>query len=218
MFTIVNIMISYLKGQLMSKNPPTLILENNGIGYALEASMQTFYQLPEVSQEVLLYTLLLIKEDKQWLYGFMHTGERQLFQELLKINTIGAKVALAILSNMDVASLHQVVSRQDVRALQHIPGIGRKTAERLLLELTNRVGHWKLTPAMGKNVHNNAHDDDAKTYTTQQDAISALIALGYKPQIAAQAVQTILSTCTTAPVRLEQLIRLALQQLGQSNR
>ena len=202
-------MINYIRGILTEKHPPTLVIEtNNAIGYAIEASMQTFYQLPPVGQNILLYTTLLNKDEKQSLYGFMQSEERQLFQELIKINTIGPKVALAILSNMDTLQLTQVVTYQDTSALQHIPGIGKKTAERLLLELKNRIP-LLATHSVDTQMHQASSEEPTNQYLAKKDAISALIALGYKPQIASQTVHNI----ATSELSTEKLIRLALSHL-----
>jgi Holliday junction DNA helicase RuvA len=207
-------MINYLKGILIEKHPPTLVVEvNNSIGYVLEASMQTFYQLPDINQNIFIYTCLLVREDKQWLYGFIQPDERTLFQELLKVNKIGPKAALAILSNMDVQTLWQSITHQDVRALQNIPGIGRKTAERLLLELSNRVSQWKPQALQEQErvTNHSTSSDTSAYYTVQRDAMSALISLGYKPQTATHVIHSLKDPTLST----EQLIRLALAKLMQ---
>lgn len=203
-------MITYIRGTLTAKNPPLLTLEAGSLGYEIQASMQTFYQLPEINQEVVIHTYLLIKEEKQMLYGFIQPQERELFRELIKINSIGPKAALAILSNVTITQLISIIKQQDVHALQNIPGIGRKTAERLLLEMTNRLDHLiKIAP-----IDHHAISDTAslKKDANQQDAISALITLGYKPQLANQAIEKI----TQPELPTEELIKIALQALMHS--
>ncbi|MFK7854021.1 MAG: Holliday junction branch migration protein RuvA, partial [Granulosicoccus sp.] len=131
-------MIGMLKGVLLEKNPPSLLLEVAGVGYELDAPMSTFYALPELLSPVSLFTHLLVREDAQLLYGFASRTERALFRALLKVNGVGAKVALAILSGMSTDEFLACVSSKDVSALVRIPGIGKKTAERLLVELQDK--------------------------------------------------------------------------------
>lgn len=198
-------MITYIRGRLTEKQPPLLTIEAGALGYEMHASMQTFYQLPPIGTELLLHTHFLIREEKQVLYGFIDTDERQLFRELLKINSVGPKAALAILSNVTTTELTRIITHHDVAALQHIPGIGLKTAERLLLEMKNRLGYLlTASPTDTKPTLSSAIPQDA-----HQDAISALITLGYKPQLASQMVQRI----NTPDLSTEQLIRQALQEV-----
>jgi holliday junction DNA helicase RuvA len=204
-------MISRLRGYLIEKQPPTLLLEVGGyLTYELQASMQTFYQLPNSGSEVLLYTHLLVREEAHTLYGFLQQAERALFRELLRLNGIGPKVALALLSHIDTEQLLKILSIRDVKALQHIPGIGKKTAERLLLEMSSHLKSLqKLLPAQEIHLHPITIENFAPVDSIQQDAIQALTALGYKTQLAAQIVHKI----PHQNLSVEQLIRLALQAI-----
>jgi Holliday junction DNA helicase RuvA len=201
-------MITYIRGRLIEKQPPLLTLEAGSLGYEMQASMQTFYQLPPIGTELLLHTHFLVREEKQVLYAFIDPEERRLFRELLKINSVGPKAALAILSNVTVDELTRIITHHDISALQHIPGIGRKTAERLLVEMKNRL-QYLLSP----RVENDApiKSNVLPANTVQQDAISALITLGYKPQLATQIIHRVY----TADLTTEQLIRQALQEVMQ---
>ena len=132
-------MIGSLRGRLASKSPPGLLLEVGGVGYELEAPMSTFFDLPAVGEEVKLLTHLVVREDAHILYGFLTEGERQLFRGLLKVSGVGPKLALAILSGISLDGFAACVSAQDIGALTRIPGVGRKTAERLLIEMRDRL-------------------------------------------------------------------------------
>jgi holliday junction DNA helicase RuvA len=169
-------MIGRLKGVLIRKQPPGLLLDVQGVGYELEAPMSTFYELPELGREVILITHLQVKEDGHALFGFINEQERFLFRTLLKVSGIGAKTALAILSGVSAADLHRIVQSGDSAALVRIPGIGKKTADRLLLELRDRL-HDSLPASLGGR--------EATAMATAQDprseAHTALLQFGYKP-------------------------------------
>lgn len=202
-------MMHYIRGVLIEKNSANVIVElYHSLGYEIQASQQTLQRLPEVGSDILLYTYLLIKEEKQVLYGFLQREERDLFQTLLKINNVGPKLALAILSELNIEKLIHVVQKKDIAVLQRIPGVGRKTAERLLLEMNNCLEYLMqlcstLSPFESfKN---------STPITVQQEAISALIALGYKQHIAYQAIEYIEDK---EALSTEELIRLCLQQLA----
>ncbi len=197
-------MIGQLRGRLLSKSPPLLILDVNGVGYELEAPMTTFYSLPEVGAEVLLYTCLLVREDAQSLYGFSSPQQKRLFQMLIRISGVGARMALVILSGMDVDAFHQCVKNRDLGQLSSLPGIGKKTAERLIVEMYDRLsGEPAGTSGLsaGHEVQGVASDSPVR------DAIAALIALGYKPQEATRRVQAI----DASDMNSEQIIREALK-------
>jgi len=191
-------MIHHLRGLLTFRHPPTLVIDIQGIGYEIEAPMSTFYQLPELNQEVFLLIHLTIREDAHILYGFSSESERQLFRSLIRINGVGAKLALSILSAMDVATFTHAIHSQKTNQLMRIPGVGKKTAERLLIEMRDRLGPV-TDPEITKLT-------DGITSPTQ-DAISALIALGYKPQDAERWVKQVTEVGLTS----EALIRRALQ-------
>ena len=200
-------MIGRLHGILLSKKPPELLVEVQGVGYELSAPMSTFYQLPETGASVTLHTHLVVREDAHLLYGFASDAERQLFRTLLKVSGVGPKVALAILSGMAVDDFVRCVRNNDVAQLVRVPGIGKKTAERLLIEMRDRVANWdSSSPAElpGKIsglpiIKNNA----------MKDAIEALISLGYSPPEASRMVNSV----DTVDLSSEKIIRAALQTM-----
>lgn len=186
-------MIGRLRGTLAEKQPPHLILDVNGLGYELEVPMTTLYRLPSVGEPVTLHTHLVVREDAQLLYGFYEKRERELFRELIRLNGVGPKLALALMSGLDVDELVRCVQAQDTSALVKIPGVGKKTAERLLVELKDRFKAWETTPSMFELVPTgpNGTKPGAPVNTAENDAVSALISLGYKPQEASRAVAAI---------------------------
>jgi Holliday junction DNA helicase RuvA len=200
-------MIGFLRGTLLQKLPPFLVLDVHGVGYELEAPMTTFYDLPEEREDVSLYTHLVVREDAQLLFGFSDHAQRELFRSLLKVSGVGPRVALAILSTLSTAQFIQCVQRQDTLTLTTVPGIGKKTAERMLLDLRDRVMDLG-TDDDGTAV---AADSPAGGHSPKEDAIGALLALGYRRQDADRAVR---SAAEEADGR-EDLIRRALQSLSQ---
>jgi len=171
-------MIGRLSGLLLDKNPAQLIVDCNGVGYEVSVPMSTFYHLPVMGERVTLLTHMVVREDAQLLYGFGTTQERELFRELIKISGIGARTALAILSGMSVNDLAQAVTMQEVGRLTRIPGIGKKTAERLLLELKGKLGA-ELGAAPGTDMGSG------------NDILSALLALGYSEKEALLAIKQV---------------------------
>ncbi|MEO7478351.1 MAG: Holliday junction branch migration protein RuvA [Lysobacteraceae bacterium] len=167
-------MIGRLKGTIVHKQPPWLVVDVHGVGYELEAPMSTFYDLPEVGREVALFTHYAQKEDSVSLYGFLHESERRLFRDVQKVTGIGAKIALAILSGASVADFARLVQTSDVTALTRIPGIGKKTAERIVVELRDRAADFGGTNAAFAGKGTPPADPLG-------DAIIALQQLGYKP-------------------------------------
>lgn len=176
-------MIGWLKGTIKDKQPPMLLLAVNDVGYEIQAPMTTFYQLPE-SGSVELFTHLVVREDAHLLYGFASVEERHLFRTLIKVNGVGPKLALAILSSIDVEQFVACVQQDDVNALVKIPGIGKKTAERLLIEMRDKLKDWtvQILDEVGGNTL------QAIQPKTSEEAESALIALGYKPQEASKMI------------------------------
>ena len=172
-------MIGRLSGILLEKNPPQLLVDCNGVGYEVDVPMSTFYNLPASGEKLTLFTHLVVREDAHLLFGFGTQEERATFRQLIKISGVGARIALAILSGMSVADLSQAVTRQEAGRLTKIPGIGKKTAERLLLELKGKLGA-DLGAASGI-VHS-----DAST-----DILNALLALGYSDKEAALALKQV---------------------------
>lgn len=197
-------MIGRLQGILAHKRPPQILIDIQGVGYEVLVSMHTFYELPEEDAQVKLYIHTVFREDGQFLYGFFDLQERALFQHIIKVNGVGPKLALAILSSMPPLMFQRCVEESDLAMLCKVPGIGKKTAERLVVEMRDRVVDWSATASgMGSTLRM-----DAKP-SSRQDAISALVALGYKPAEASKVVNKI----DDAEKSSEVLIREALRQL-----
>jgi holliday junction DNA helicase RuvA len=191
-------MIGSLRGRIASKTPPQLTVEVGGLGYELEAPMSTFFHLPAVGEEVALLTHLVVREDAHVLYGFGSEAERQLFRSLIKVSGVGPKIALALLSGISVSAFAECVQREDVSALTRIPGVGRKTAERLIVEMRDRL---KAAPAAPGG------DAAAAPSSPENEAYGALVALGYRPAEATR----LLKAVGTGTQSTEELIRRALQ-------
>ncbi|PID60762.1 MAG: Holliday junction branch migration protein RuvA [Gammaproteobacteria bacterium] len=197
-------MIGRLRGTLLEKNPPALLLDVNGVGYEVDVPMSTFYELPATGEAVTLVTHLVVREDAQLLYGFGHERERAMFRALLKVNGVGAKVALSILSGLSVDELVRAVHDKDSAALVRIPGIGRKTAERLLVELQDRVD----MPAALPDSDSATGALDARAADSVRDqAEEALLALGYK----ATEIRRLLDKVAAEGQSVEEMIRAALR-------
>ena len=173
-------MIGRLSGTLLEKNPPQLTLDVQGVAYEVDVPMSTFYNLPANGERVTLYTHLVVREDAHLLYGFGTDNERRAFRQLLKVNGIGAKIALSVLSGLSVAELAQAITLQEAARLTRVPGIGKKTAERLLLELKDKLGA-EITQAVGVN----------RPPPVTSDIMNALIALGYNEREATSAVKNL---------------------------
>ncbi|WP_341709035.1 Holliday junction branch migration protein RuvA [Halopseudomonas sp.] len=198
-------MIGRLSGILLEKQPPHILLDVQGVGYELDAPMSTFYQLPSLGEKVTLHTHMVVREDAQLLYAFADKRGRELFRELIRLNGVGPKLALALMSGMEVDELVMAVQHQDVSALVKIPGVGKKTAERLLIELRDRFKAWDALPgAVSLAVPSGINSAPIKP---SADAVSALIALGYKPQEASKAVAAVDEDGLSS----EELIRRALK-------
>lgn len=198
-------MIGRIRGMLIEKQPPHLLIDVQGIGYEVLAPLSTFYYLPEINQEITLHTHLIIREDIHQLYGFSGLPERALFRALIKVNGIGPKSALTILSGMESHEFVRAVLDQDLHRLTHIPGIGKKTAERLIMETRDALSSWQTDI----NKHTMQTTLLMPQESAHQDALSALTALGYKPQEAKQALLKIKEPNLTS----EMLIRTALKQM-----
>ncbi|AMB85988.1 Holliday junction ATP-dependent DNA helicase RuvA [Pseudomonas agarici] len=201
-------MIGRLRGTLAEKQPPHLILDVNGLGYELEVPMTTLYRLPSVGEPLTLHTHLVVREDAQLLYGFVGKRERDFFRELIRLNGVGPKLALALMSSLEVDELVRCVSAQDTSALVKVPGVGKKTAERLLVELKDRFKAWETVPSMFALVPNQPDGSPpVPVASAETDAVSALISLGYKPQEASKAVSAIKEKGLSS----EDMIRRALK-------
>ena len=188
-------MIGRLTGTLIEKSPPTLVVDVNGVGYEIDVPMSTLYALPENGARVTLHTHLAIREDAHVLYGFGTAHERAAFRELIKVSGIGARIALAVLSGMSVSELAQAITLQESGRLTRVPGIGKKTAERLLLEMRGKLGADLPGAA-------------APVADGQADILNALMALGYSDRESAAALKTL-----PAGVEVSEGIRLALKSL-----
>ena len=195
-------MIGHLKGKITSKNPPEILIEVEGVGYEVLCPMSTFYALDDLTDDILLFTHLSIKEDAHTLFGFISKDEKNVFRELIRVNGVGPKVALAILSNLSVQSLVECISTEDADLLAKTPGIGKKTALKLIVELQDRLGKLELTGTLEKTrVLNQSSNPNSK------QAIEALQSLGFKVKEANRMVSKI----EDQGLSTEQIIRLALQ-------
>ncbi|WP_133510570.1 Holliday junction branch migration protein RuvA [Candidatus Thiosymbion oneisti] len=200
-------MIGRLRGEIVSKHPPQLMLEVNGVGYELEAPMSTFYDLPPVGEQVTLVTHLTVREDAQLLYGFLREEDRALFRNLLKVNGVGARMALAILSGMDARQFALCVRQEDTTALMRLPGIGKKTAQRLVMELRDRVDAVPTGSPVGVASSPSTGGSEGSALV---DAIGALTALGYKPADANRMARAADDGTKTS----EEIIRAALKAVN----
>lgn len=205
-------MIGFLRGSLVQKHPPMLVLDVHGVGYEIEAPMSTFYQLENSGEEVTILTHMHVREDAMLLFGFASEAERILFKTLIKVNGVGAKMALGILSAMSVNEFCSYVDAADVTALTRIPGVGKKTAERLQIEMRDRLkpivesGLLTYEPVSGGQAMA-GQGPVPKLNTIQQSACDALMALGYKPPQAEKMVQSVFDESLS----LEEVIKRALQ-------
>jgi len=199
-------MIGRLRGEIVYKQAPRLMVDVNGVGYELDAPMSTFYDLPEPGQPVVLYTHLAIRDDAHVLYGFARDSERTLFRALLKVSGVGAKMALAILSGMSADEFARAVQAGDTAALVRLPGIGKKTAERLIIEMRDRLDKLDMVAPLSSVA---ATSDHLVTPASDpaSDAADALIALGYKPQEVNRMVRGV----NTEGLSSEDIIRAALK-------
>lgn len=198
-------MIGRLRGVVLKKTPPELLLDVNGVGYEVQSPMSTFYVLPDVGQEITIHTHFVVREDAQLLFGFMAESERSLFRTLIKVNGVGPKLALTILSGIEAEQFVYCVQNNDSAALIKLPGVGKKTAERLLVEMRDKFDDWAVVA--------NAQLPEGATplqspHKISADAESALIALGYKPAEAAKAISAALDDDIDSS---EELIRRALR-------
>ena len=195
-------MIGHLKGKIISKSPPEVLLEVQGIGYEVLCPMSTIYELDNLSDDVLLFTHLSIKEDAHTLFGFITKDEKSVFRELIRVNGVGPKVALAILSNLSVHSLVECISTEDADLLAKTPGIGKKTALKLIVELQDRLSKLDLAGSLA-----NSSEIKQNTNPNSKQAIAALQSLGFK----AKEANRMVSKIEDQELSTEQLIRLALQ-------
>jgi Holliday junction DNA helicase RuvA len=203
-------MIGRLRGEVIAKQPPLVVVECSGVGYEVEAPMSTFYDLPAVGEPVTLITHLVIRDDAHVLYGFRSEHDRALFRALLRVTGVGAKMALAILSGMDAARFAQCVEQEDIVMLSRLPGIGKKTAQRLVMEMKDRISD------LGESTNSGMMMKTAQTPTSVAvddplaDAVGALVALGYKPADANRMARAVAEGAETS----EEIIRAALRSIS----
>ena len=194
-------MIGRLSGQLIEKLPPQIVLDVGGVGYEVDVPMSTFYQLPALGEKTTLYTHLVVREDAHLLFGFASKGERETFRQLIKVSGIGAKIALAVLSGLSADELALAVASEDLKRLSSVPGIGKKTAERLVLELRGKLATGGAVTTPGGLAFAATPDD-------KSDIVNALLALGYNDKEAAAATKSLPSDVTVSDG-----VRLALKSL-----
>ena len=204
-------MIGQIRGTLIARQAPEILVDVGGIGYEIQVPMTTLYQLPELGQPVTLLTHFVVREDAQQLFGFAESADRRLFRELIKVSGVGPRLALTLLSGMDAADFARCLQRDDVAALVALPGVGRKTAERLLVEMRDKAGDWldELSPesaARAETGKAGAHSHDQRA-----EAEQALVALGYK---LTEAAKLIAAADAPPETPSEELIRLALRIAG----
>lgn len=204
-------MIGRLKGHILEKQPPLLLIDVGGVGYEVLAPMSTFYTLPETGPAV-LHTHFSVSENSQQLFGFANIQERTLFRQLIKVSGVGPKMALAVLSGMEPDTVVAAILDNNITALTRVPGVGKKTAERLVIEMRDRVKDWQLpeNPAVSSDAAL-GHGGMQPSSAIVAEAESAMIALGYKPVEASKAINSIMKTHEVT--RSEELIRLALRSM-----
>jgi len=205
-------MIGRIKGQLISKESPILMVDVNGVGYEIEAPTRVFFELPENGADVTIITHMLVREDAQILYGFNNLGQRELFRKLLKVNGIGAKSALAVLSTMSVNEFVAMIQSQDVAAIVKIPGVGKKTAQRLIIEMRDKLGDVASDDLSIPAKSGTASNLNNMPASAQSEALVALQSLGFRPQEVNLLIKNIAKDGMTA----EEIIRLCLQHKGAS--
>ena len=199
-------MIGRIRGNLVHKQPPDILVEVGGVGYEIQVPMTTLFRLPELGSEVSLLTHFVVREDAQLLYGFIDEQDRQLFRQLIRVSGVGPKLALTILSGMDSTSFARCVQRDDISSLVALPGVGKKTAERLLVEMRDRLKDWILELDQAQPANSPAGSGREML----AEAESALVSLGYKPTEASRAVSAVSDDGIKSS---EELIRRALQSM-----
>jgi len=205
-------MIGRIKGTLIQKDPPMVLVDVNGVGYEIEAPVRVFFELPHDGEEVTIITHMLVREDAQILYGFNNYGQRELFRKLLKVNGIGAKSALAVLSTMSVDEFVAMIQSQDVAAIVKIPGVGKKTAQRLIIEMRDKLGDVASDDISLPGSGSQAANLGNMPATAQSEALIALQSLGFRPQEVNLLIKQVAKDGMTA----EEIIRLCLQHKGAS--
>ena len=208
-------MIGHIRGTLLARQAPEILVEVGGIGYEVQVPMTTLYQLPELGETVTLLTHFVVREDAQQLFGFADAADRRLFRELIKVSGVGPRLALTLLSGMDAADFARCLQRDDVAALVALPGVGRKTAERLLVEMRDKAGDWLDELSPGADDMQPVQDIAAVQPDQRAEAEQALVALGFK---LTEAAKLIASADAPPDASSEDLIRLALKIAGGGQR
>lgn len=208
-------MIGHIRGTLLARQAPEILVEVGGIGYEMQVPMTTLYQLPELGETVTLLTHFVVREDAQQLFGFADAADRRLFRELIKVSGVGPRLALTLLSGMDAADFARCLQRDDVAALVALPGVGRKTAERLLVEMRDKAGDWLDELSPGADDMQPLQDIAAIQPDQRAEAEQALVALGFK---LTEAAKLIASADALPNASSEDLIRLALKIAGGGQR
>ncbi|PHM40987.1 Holliday junction branch migration protein RuvA [Xenorhabdus szentirmaii] len=205
-------MIGRLRGTVLEKQPPLVLLETNGVGYEVHMPMTCFYELPEIGQEAILFTQFIVREDAQLLYGFNDKQERALFRELIKVNGVGPKLALAILSGMSAQQFVMAIEQESISSLVKLPGVGKKTAERLVVEMKDRF------KGLNGDLFNQSNDINLPATANQKnsdadieaEAAAALVSLGYKPQEASRMVSKVAKPGADCETLIREALRAAL--------
>lgn len=197
-------MIGYLRGTLAASHPPQLVIDVNGVGYEIEAPLSTCLELPQIGAEIHLITHLIVREDQHTLYGFATESERQLFRNLIKVNRVGAKLALGILSGMSVGTFASCIETEDAGLLSKLPGVGRKTAERLIMDMRDKLDASAQVISINK-----ISGDDAGANGSRQEAFNALTSLGYKPVEARKMIDSVAAEVTGTEAILRDVLRSA---------
>ncbi|GKW15305.1 Holliday junction DNA helicase RuvA [Pectobacterium actinidiae] len=205
-------MIGRLRGIILEKQPPQVLIEANGVGYEVHMPMTCFYELPELNQEAIIFTQFVVREDAQLLFGFNDKQERALFRELIKVNGVGPKLALAILSGMSATQFVSAVEREEIGALVKLPGVGKKTAERLVVEMKDRF------KGLSGDLFNPVSDiplaspatADSRAGDPEAEAAAALVALGYKPQEASRMIAKVARPDADCETLIRDALRAAL--------
>lgn len=206
-------MIGRLRGIIIEKQPPEVLIEVNGVGYEVAMPMTCFYELPDNGQEVTILTHFIVREDAQLLYGFNSQQERLLFRELIKVNGVGPKLALAILSGMSATQFVAAVEQSEIKTLVKLPGVGTKTAERLIVEMKDRFKNFG-GDLLNRTVPTNSTDKSVQAMKLsnqiESEAISALIALGYKPQEASKIISKVIKPDMDSETLIKEALKSAL--------
>ncbi|XKM12916.1 Holliday junction branch migration protein RuvA [Orbaceae bacterium ac157xtp] len=206
-------MIGRLRGIIIEKLPPQVLIEVNGVGYEVAMPMTCFYELPDNGQEAVILTHFVVREDAQLLYGFNNNHERSLFRELIKVNGVGPKLALAILSGMSAMQFISAVEQGEIKTLVKLPGVGKKTAERLIVEMKDRFKNLG-GELLERTVPNDSNDKSVMSLKSasqiESEAISALISLGYKPQDASKIISKVIKPDMTSETLIKEALKSAL--------